>query len=309
MQNKKSKILITGANGLVGKALTDELENRGYENVFCVTREKCDLLDTHETASLFEREEPEFVFHAAAKVYGIMGNMKNKALSFYDNVMINTNVIDAAQKVQVKKITAMGTGAIYPFPSPSLPLKESDIFMGRPHGAENSYAHAKRAMLAMLEAYEESFDLEWAYVVSCNLFGPHDTFDTNFGHVVPSLVKKFYDAKQKNSNVEVWGDGSAQRDFLYVKDTASVVIDIMQNCAGAVNIGSGRVYSIKQIVDMLAEISGMQGHVVWDSSKPNGQDYRAYDLSKVRDMGFVPEHTIYQGLEETWEWYCENNKG
>ncbi len=303
--NLNDRILVTGAKGLVGSALVEHLKNEGYKNVIELGRHDCDLIDTTSTRRFFEEQRPDYVFHAAARVYGIMGNMKNKALSFYDNVMINTNVVDAAQRVGVKKIAVMGTGAVYPYPSPGLPLKEDMIFMGEPHAAENSYAHAKRAMLAMLRAYEESYGLEWAYVVSCNLFGPRDKFDIEFGHVVPSLIKKFYDARQSGGNVVVWGDGSAQRDFMYVKDTARVGLAIMKHIKGPANIGSGMVYRIRDIVDMITDITGMADKVVWDATKPNGQDYRAYDLTKINSIGFKCQSTIREGLEETWAWYSK----
>lgn len=301
------KILVTGARGLVGSALIEHLKAEGFTNVLELGREDCDLINGFSTRAYFEKHQPTYVFHAAARVYGIMGNMKNKALSFYDNVMINTNVVDAANKIGVKKITVMGTGAVYPYPSPGLPLMEDMIFMGEPHAAENSYAHAKRAMLAMLRAYEESYGMEWAYVVSCNLFGQRDKFDTEFGHVVPSLIKKFYDAKRRGEKVVVWGDGSAKRDFMYVKDTARVGLAIMKGINGPVNIGSGMVYSIRDIVDMIAVITDMKHQVVWDETKPNGQDYRAYNLTKINSISFSCQHTIQQGLEETWAWYVENN--
>ncbi|MCX7217994.1 MAG: GDP-L-fucose synthase [Burkholderiales bacterium] len=303
---KTDKILVTGARGLVGSALVEHMKAEGYTNVIELGRQECDLVDPVSTLSFFEKTRPDYVFHAAARVYGIMGNMKNKALSFYDNVMINTNVVDASQKVGVKKITVMGTGAIYPFPSPALPLREDMIFLGVPHPAEDSYGHAKRAMLAMLAAYHESYGMEWAYVVSCNLFGSRDKFDTEFGHVVPSLVKKFYDAKRQGEKVVVWGDGSAQRDFMYVKDAARVALAIMSNVTGAANIGSGKVYRIKDIVEMLAEISEMTDQVVWDSEKPNGQDYRSYDLTKIDSIGFECQFSIRDGLKETWDWYSNN---
>lgn len=302
--NKADTVLVTGAGGLVGSALVVHLREEGYKDVVALTHRECDLIDTKATFACFEKIRPAYVFHAAARVYGIMGNMRNQGLSFYDNCMINTNVVEASHRIGVKKITVMGTGAVYPFPSPGLPLEEDMIFLGRPHASESAYANAKRAMLAMLEAYRESYGLDWAYVVSCNLFGPRDKFDTEFGHVVPSLIKKFYDAKKSCSNVLVWGDGSAQRDFMYVKDTARVVLSIMQNIEGPVNIGSGRVFSIREIVKALEEISGMNGRVDWDADKPNGQDYRAYDLTKIESMGFKCQYSIRDGLKETWDWYC-----
>ena len=303
--NKDSRILITGAKGLVGSAFVDHLIDQGFTGVVGIGREDCNLIDTSATQKLFLSLRPEYVFHAAARVYGIMGNIKNKALSFYDNVMINTNVVDAAQKVGVKKITVMGTGAVYPYPSPGLPLKEDMIFFGEPHDAENSYAHAKRAMLSMLNAYKESHALNWAYIVSCNLFGPRDKMDIEYGHVVPSLIKKFYDAKKNNEKVIIWGDGSAQRDFMYVKDAARLVLEVIQKIEGPTNIGCGTIYKIKDIVEMLADISDMKNEIVWDNTKPNGQDYRAYDLTKINKINFSCEYSIYSGLKETWEWFIK----
>lgn len=303
---KTDTILVTGAYGLVGSAVVDHLRAEGFSNVVTLGRQDCDLIDKAATEAFFAHHKPQHVFHAAARVYGIMGNMKNQALSFYDNAMINLNVVNSAQKVGVKKITVMGTGAVYPYPSPGLPLREDMIFMGRPHHAESAYANAKRAMLAMLEAYEESYELKWAYIVSCNLFGPRDKFDTDFGHVVPSLIKKFYDAKQSGGKVLVWGDGSAQRDFMYVKDTARVVRTVMGKIEGPANMGSGRVFSIREIVETIGEVTGMSDRIEWDASKPNGQDYRAYDLTKITDAGFRCAYTIRDGLQETWDWYQAN---
>lgn len=301
------RILVTGARGLVGSTVVEQLVQQGYENVISLGREDCDLMDKKATEDFFLDHRPTHVFHAAARVYGIMGNMKNQALSFYENISINTHVIHASYLANVKKITVMGTGAVYPYPSPRLPLNEEDIFLGRPHGAEASYAHAKRAAIAMLEAYQQDHGLNWGYVVSCNLFGPRDKFDTEFGHVVPSLIAKFHRAKITGGRVSVWGDGSAQRDFLYVKDCASAILHIMRAGVGAINIGSGKVTRIRNVVNELAKITQMEGALEWDSSKPNGQDYRAYNLKKVHDLGFKPTYDLHEGLQETWDWYCANH--
>lgn len=302
---KSDRILVTGARGLVGSAVMDDLRAEGFEDVVGIGRQDCDLMDRAATEALLAKVKPAHVFHAAARVYGIVGNMKNQAQSFFENVSINTNVIHAAHLADVHKITVMGTGAVYPFPSPRLPLVEDDIFLGRPHSAEEAYAHAKRAALAMLEAYLADHGLHWAYVISCNLFGPRDKFDTNFGHVVPSLVAKFHHARETGGNVSVWGDGSAQRDFLYVKDCASAVRHIMQGGTGPVNIGGGTVYRIRDIVETLARVADMEDRIEWDPSKPNGQDYRAYDLSKLDALGFAPAYSLEEGLRETWDWYRE----
>jgi GDP-L-fucose synthase len=194
--NKSDKIVVTGAAGLMGSAVVDHLRSEGYENVVPLKRADCDLLDAPATFAFLERSRPDHVFHAAARVYGLGGNMKHQGASFYANCVINENVIEGSRRAGARKVTAMGTGAVYPFPSPGLPLREDMIFLGRPHPSQAGYANAKRAMLAMLEAYQESYGLEWAYIVSGNLFGPRDRFDIELGNVVPSLIKKFYDAKK-----------------------------------------------------------------------------------------------------------------
>lgn len=298
-----SMILVTGAYGLVGSALVDFLRSTGYKAVVGIGRNDCNLLNSEETKHVIARIRPDYVFHCAAKVYGILGNMNNKGISFYENVLINTNIVEAVRISKVKKITVMGTGAVYPYPPPGLPLKEEMIFMGSPHSSEDSYAHAKRALLAMLRAYEESYKLSWAYLVSCNLFGPRDKFDTENGHVVPSLIKKFSDAKKNGTDIVVWGNGSARRDFMYVKDAAAALECIMNNINGAVNLGSGKVYSIRQIVEFLGEITGLTSRIKWDASKPNGQEYRSYDLSRLFAAGFSCKYDIEYGLRETWNWH------
>ncbi len=305
--NKSDRIIVTGAAGLVGSAVVDHLRADGYENVIPLTRTDCDLLDTQATFAFFERSRPDHVFHAAARVYGLGGSMKHQGQSFYENSVINANVIEGSRRAGARKVTAMGTGAVYPFPSPGLPLKEDMIFLGRPHPAQAGYANAKRAMLAMLEAYEESYGLKWAYIVSGNLFGPRDRFDVEFGNVVPSLVKKFYDAKKSGGTVQVWGDGSAERDFIYVKDAARAAHAVMSEVDGAVNMGSGEVRRIRDVVETLSELTGMSGRIEWDHSKPNGQAYRGYDLSRLKGIGFKPAFSLRAGLEETWTWYREHN--
>lgn len=304
---KTDRILVTGAGGLVGSAVVDHLKKNGFEKITAVTRDTCDLINKRDTENLFLNENPKFVFHAAARVYGIMGNMRNQALSFYDNTLINTNVIHACHLCKTKKITVMGTGAVYPYPSPRLPLVESDVFLGRPHAAEEYYAHSKRSALAMLEAYKADYGLNWAYVISCNLFGPRDKFDTFYGHVVPSLIAKFHRAREIGGPVSVWGDGSAKRDFLYVKDCAEAVYKIMLNGEGPINMGSGKVLSIREIVAALGKITEMEDRIEWDPSKPNGQDYRAYDLKKLSLLEFRPRFSLESALKETWDWYCAEN--
>jgi GDP-L-fucose synthase len=301
--NADDRIVITGGGGLVGHALNAFLNEQGYTNVVSLRSSDGDLTEWATARDIFARLAPAYVFHLAARVYGIRGNMENKGVSFRDNVLINTNVIEACRVSGVRKIVAMGSGCVYPYPSPGLPLKEDMVWQGRPHESEDSYAHAKRAMLAQLIAYNEQYGLPYAFVISANLYGPHDKFDVEHGHVTPSLVRKFVEAKQSGGRVSVWGNGSARRDFIYSSDVAGALVAIMEQVEGPVNMGSGNVHSIREIVDALCEISGLHDRVEWDALKPNGQDYREYDLTALKNTGFRPRVPLYEGLARTYAWY------
>jgi GDP-L-fucose synthase len=300
-----SCIVVTGANGLAGSAVVDHLK-KAYTCVVPVTRGVCDLKNHGMVAETFRRIGPEYVFHAAATVYGLGGNMRNQGKSFLENTLINTAVIDAAQKCGVKKFIAMGTNAVYPWP-PVLPYREETIFDGRPHDGEAGYGHAKRHMLAMLEAYNESYGMDYTYLVSGNLFGPRDTFDIENGHVLPSLIAKFYEASQSwDELVSVWGDGSPTRDFMYSLDLARIVRMVLENdTTGAINIGSGDRRSIDYVCRRLCSISGVDyDRVRYDKTKPNGRPDCYADLSKLRAAGFSLEWGFDEALKSTYKWFA-----
>lgn len=306
-------ILVTGANGLAGSAVVEHLRANLFTCVVGLTRDQVDLRDQKMTEFAFEQVRPKHVFHAAATVYGLGGNMSNQGKAFSDNTLINTAVINAAHTCgTVKKITVMGTNCIYPYP-PVLPYSETTIFDGRPDAGEVGYAHAKRHMLAMLEVYQQSYGLEYCYIVSGNLYGPRDKFNPVTGHVLPSLIRKFYDAKVTGGIVEVWGDGSPTRDFLYSKDLARTVQLLMSEDlkpATTINIGSGQSYSIREIVEKLCVISGVPAdRIRWDASKPNGRPECYADLSRLGALGFTPNYDINRGLRETWDWFENNRMG
>lgn len=304
--NHNDKIIITGGTGLVGTALTKALLEKGFTNVKSLSSKDCDLTNTQATFKFFNTEQPKYVFHLAASVYGIMGNMMNKGISYYNNSMININVVEASRRVCVNKIVCMGSGCVYPYPSPSLPLKENMVWMGEPHSSEDSYAYAKRGMLAQLNAYAESYNLDYAFVISANLYGPNDKFDVEYGHVTPALVRKFYEAHISKSKVTVWGDGSSCRDFMYSSDAAAALLTIMDNIQGPVNMGSNMVHSIRDLVNELSDITSMHANVTWDTTKPNGQDYRSYDLSKLNSVGFSAKVSLNEGIRKTYQWYVKN---
>lgn len=304
--NRNETILVTGAAGLAGSAVVEHLRNAGFTHVVPLTRDDVDLRDVASTRLFFKSVRPSHVFHAAATVYGLGGNMSNQGKAFYDNTLINTSVIDAARLSGfVKKITVMGTNCVYPAP-PVLPYHVDNIFEGRPDKGEYGYGHAKRHMLAQLEAYQMAYGTEYCFIVSGNLYGPRDKFNPITGHVLPSLIAKFGEAKATNGEVSVWGDGSATRDFLYVKDLARIVHLLMDEDvpSGPINIGSGQSCSIRKIVEMLCRITGVSfDRVRWDATKPNGRPECYADLSHLRGLGFSPQYDISEGLRETWEWF------
>ena len=300
---KDSKILITGGTGLAGKNLTHYLLKHGYNNVKAMSSKECNLTDQMQTNAFFDSYKPEYVFHLAAYVNGIMGNMLNKGKAFYINSLINLNVIEACRIYKVKKITAMGTGAAYPV-SNNL-LKENEIWNGPPHSSEDAYAHAKRAMYAQLCAYKEDYNLDFAFVISTNLYGPHDNFDTKQGHVIPSLIKKFYDAQiNGNADMMAWGNGTAKRDFIYADDFAKALELIMTKGNGAINMSSGYIHTIKDITDILSDLTSI--NVKWDSTKPNGQSVRIYDITKLQDLGFKSSFSLEEGIKLTYKWLTSN---
>jgi GDP-L-fucose synthase len=215
---------------------------------------------------------------------------------------MNTHVIEASRLCGVKKVIAMGTIAAYPEPSHQ-PVKEEQIWEGPPHGSESSYGHAKRAMLAQLLAYRETYGLDFSYVISTNLFGPNDKFNSQFGHVIPSLIRKFYEAKKNGSDVVIWGDGTAARDFLYSKDMARALILIMNKYSGSINVASGKKTPIREVVQLLSDYFGIQSQIHWDSQKPNGRKFYEIDLSHLQSIGFEPARTLEEGLIETLDWF------
>lgn len=301
-----ARILITGGTGLVGSHLYVLLKDLGYRNVVAAGSRDCDLLDMQSTLQFFQKMQPTHVFHLAACVMGIVGNLKNQGMSLFKNTLMNTHVVEACRQADVKKVIAMGTAAIYPYPPPAIPMREEMIWDGVPHPSERGYSHGKRHMYAQLQMYHESYGLDYAYTLGGNMYGPNDCFDIENGHVIPSLIHKFHVAHVQKKPVTIWGDGSAERAFIYAEDTARALILIAQKFTGAINLCGARVFSIKEIVSLIREVVDPNVEVIWDTSKPNGQPHRSYDLSKLDALGFKPKMSMEEGLKRTYAWFVEH---
>ena len=283
----------------MGTALVAELRAAGQE----VGSADADLRDQAAADAILARHRPDMVYHLASRVRGIMGNAGSQGEAFRDNIRINTNVIDAARLAGVGKIVAMGSAAIYGDAVP-LPMREDDCWIGRPHGSEAGYAHAKLTMLAQLEAYREQWGLEFAYCISTNLFGPHDRFDERHGHVIPSLISKFHRAVAAGERVTVWGSGAPLRDFLYVADAAHALRRIGEAGSGPINLASGHAVSIRAVAELIADIAGYRDEILWDRAKPDGQLRRGYDVFRLRALGIGPGRPLREALAETYAWFA-----
>jgi GDP-L-fucose synthase len=298
---ERGVIVVTGAGGVLGKALAEEL-GRGSEPVHLLSRDDADLLDTDRTIAAFKALKPRIVYHLAGRVHGLGGNARFPADVFRDNVRINTNVIEAAALGGCEKIVAVSTVAIYNTDAPK-PVRETWIWEGEPHGGERAYGHAKRAMLAMLQAYRDQYGLAFAYPIMTNLYGPQDRFDPVYGHVIPSLVTKFHRNSRDRTPIEIWGTGVAERDFLFASDAARALMLIADRHEGPINVATGEAVPIRTAVDLLQQHTGLTD-ISWDASKPNGELRRRYDVSTLAALGFRPEVSLAEGLARTYDWYA-----
>jgi GDP-L-fucose synthase len=292
--NKIDRILITGASGMLGTALRQELRKQDYIDITGCPRIGAGSID-----NVFKRYAPDYVFHLAGRVRGIGGNMANQADAFYDNITVNTSVIEACRKFKVKKVIAMGSGAVYH--DTIFEACEDDIWLGAPHSSEYGYAQAKRAMLAQLECY----NLPYIFAISANLYGPHDNFNLEKGHVIPSLIRKFYEAKRDGKAPVVWGTGTAMRDFMYVDDAARALIKLMESALnGPVNIGSGDPVTIMDVVRHLLKIADIEKYNSWDNTKPDGVKCRQYNLDRLRRTDFKCTYNLATGLKAAYDWFA-----
>jgi len=305
------KVLVTGGGGFIGHAVIKKLKGRGVadENIFIPRSKDYNLTKEDEVKRLFNDFKPDVLFHLAAKVGGVYANMTAQAEFYYENIMMNTLIVEYAYRNGVEKAMLMGSGCIYP-KFAKMPVKETELWEGFPEETNFAYAMAKRSLLIQSMAYREQYGFNSVYVLPGNLYGANDNFNLRNSHVVPALVRKFVEAVNSGADeVVVWGDGSATRDFQYVDDAAEGLMLVMEkwDSSDPLNISEGKEISIKEIVNLIHELTGFKGKVVWDTSKPNGQPKRSLDVGKAREMiGYETKTSLRDGLGMTIDWFKEN---
>jgi GDP-L-fucose synthase len=300
-----SRVLVAGANGMVGSAIVRNLRKQGYFNIIEATRNRVDFTDQEETKEFFERNKPEYVFVAAAKVGGIMANKTYKGDFLYQNLMIQNNIIHYSMVNDVTKLLFLGSSCIYPKLS-TQPITEDQLMTGPLEPTNDAYAIAKIAGIKMCQAYREQYGFNAISLMPTNLYGPNDNFDLQNSHVLPALIRKFHEAKESNAPyVECWGDGSPMREFLHVDDLAESCFRCMisYNDSEIINVGTGEDLTIKELTELISIIIGYKGEIKWDDSKPNGTPRKVLNVDKIKSLGWSPKIGIRQGIYETYEWY------
>ena len=304
-----SKIFVAGHKGLVGSAIVRHLEAEGFTNIITADRRQCDLTNLNDVKRLFQFEKPEYVFLAAAKVGGIGGNSDHPAEFIYENLMIQSNVIHSSYLFDVKKLLFLGSSCIYP-KFAKQPITEDQLLTGALEGSNDAYAIAKIAGIKMCQAYRKQYGFNAIAVMPTNLYGPNDNFDINYGHVLPSLLAKFDGSLEKSEHwvVKLWGDGTAKREFLHVDDLASALLICMERYDSdeIINIGTGEDVTIKELAEMIVEVTGYKNDYEWDTSKPNGTPRKVLNVDKIKSLGWKPKISLREGLESTYEWMKNN---
>ena len=300
------RVLVTGANGFLGTYVLRRLEDRGCREVSAPTHREFDLVEPYAARQLLEKYRPNVVIHLAARVGGIGANRAHPAEFFYDNLMMSTQLFHEAWVAGVEKFVAMGTVCAYPKFTP-VPFREEDLWNGYPEETNAPYGLAKKMLLVQSQAYREQYGFHSIFLLPCNLFGPGDNFDPADSHVIPALIRRFVEAKERgDTEVIAWGDGSPTREFLYVEDAAEGIVLAAEryDSSEPVNLGSGFEISIRELTSMIAETVGFTGRIVWDTTQPNGQPRRKIDTSRAEErFGFRSTTTFPAALRRTVDWF------
>lgn len=306
---KQSKILVLGATGLAGSAIVRQLQNQGYENLLTPTSRELNLLKSNQVNSYFNREDPKYVFLAAAKVGGILANKTCPADFIYQNLTIQNNTINAAWRSGVQKFLFLGSSCIYPKHCPQ-PIKEEYLMSGPLETSNDAYAIAKIAGIKMCQAYNHQHQNTFISLMPTNLYGPNDNYDLETSHMLAALIRKFHEAKTNRSeNVVLWGTGSPRREMLYSDDLADACIHAMNHYEDydrPLNVGYGTDYTIKEIAKIISQIIGYDEKIIWDTNKPDGTPRKLLDSSKIQNLGWKPKVDLETGVRLAYAWFLEN---
>ena len=301
--NKKSKIYVAGHTGMVGSAIVRKLQAEGFSNIVCRESSISDLRDQQAVTTFFEKEKPEYVFLAAAKVGGIQANNTYRAEFLYDNLMIASNVIHQSYLSGVKKLQFLGSSCVYPKLAPQ-PLKEGSLLTAFLEPTNEPYAIAKITGIKLCESYRDQYGCNFISVMPTNLYGPNDNYDLANSHVLPALLRKFHEAKVEDKpTVEVWGSGSPKREFLHADDMADACVYLMKNYdeKGLINIGTGKDLSIKELAELIKDIVGFEGEIDWKTDKPDGAPRKVIDVSKLHSLGWKHTIELKEGVQKVYD--------
>lgn len=300
------RVMVTGGGGFLGRHVVARLNAAGAQEVFVPRSADYDLRSGADITRALADARPDIVIHLAAVVGGIGANRENPGRFFHDNAIMGIQLIEQARQAGVEKFVTIGTVCSYPKYTP-VPFREDDIWNGYPEETNAPYGIAKKALLTQGQAYREQYGFNVIHLIPVNLYGPWDNFDPASSHVIPALIKKCIDARDANEpSIEVWGTGSASREFIYVEDAADGIVRGAERYNGAepVNLGVGQEITIRDLVTLIVELTGFEGEIVWDASKPDGQPRRALDTSRARDsFGFTANTSFEHGLKRTIDWY------
>jgi len=308
--NKNIKIYIAGHNGLVGSAIVRRLRKAGYNNLIYRAHKELDLINQKEVDNFFYRERPEWVFLGAAKVGGIMANIKNPSEFLYENLMIGCNVLESAHRYNVKKLLFLGSSCIFPREC-SQPMKEECLLDGKLEPTNEGYALAKIAGIKLCEYYNKQYNNNFISLVPSNVYGIGDNFDLNNSHVMAALIRKFHEVKvNKLPFMKVWGTGKAKREFLFVDDLADACLYFMEEynakeLPSFINIGTGEDITIKKLAELIKDIEGYKGEIIWDTSKPDGMPRKVVDVTISYKLGWQAKTSLGEGIKRTYIWFLK----
>ena len=306
--NKNTKIYIAGHNGMVGSAIWRTLSAKGYTNLVGVSSKALDLRNQEAVKDYFAQEQPEVVIDAAARVGGILANNNYPYQFIMENMQIQNNLIDSALQAGIEKFIFLGSSCIYPKLAPQ-PLKEDCLLSGDLEPTNEWYAIAKITGVKACQAIRKQFGKDYVSLMPTNLYGTHDNFDLNTSHVLPAMMRKFHEAKENNNApVSLWGSGTPMREFLFVDDMAAAVVFTLENKLPdyLYNIGTGVDLTIKELAETIQKITGHQGEIIWDSTKPDGTPRKLMDVSKMHELGWKHEVDLEEGIQATYDWFLEN---